>query len=206
MEIKQAISDLKKEKERKFDQSVDLIINLKGIDVKRDNIATIAEIPHKFKDKKVCGFLSKKSGLVDTITEPEFQKYKDKDQLKNLVKKYDFFIAEAPLMPKVATNFGKVLGPAGKMPSPQLGIVPPGAGESAIKPLLEKIAKSVKIRVKEPSIKISVGKQNMDEGKIIENANAVYNSVVNSLPNKKENVKEVMIKFTMTKPLKVEIQ
>ena len=44
--------------------------------------------------------------------------------MKKLVKKYDFFLASGPNMPAVATTFGKVLGPVGKMPSPQLGILP----------------------------------------------------------------------------------
>jgi len=41
---------------------------------------------------------------------------------------------------------------------------------------------------------------------IISNVNAVYNAIVNSLPNKKENVKNVKIKFTMSKPIEVDIK
>jgi ribosomal protein L1 len=59
-------------------------------------------------------------------------------------------------MPSVAAAFGKVLGPAGKMPSPQLGIVVDESATS-IKNLVEKISKSVKLRVKEPSIKVAIG-------------------------------------------------
>ena len=70
--------------------------------------------------------------------------YKDKKSLKEIVKKYDFFIATAPLMPSVASTFGKVLGPAGKMPSPQLGIILEENDES-IKGTLVKISKSIKI-------------------------------------------------------------
>src|SRR3989344_6848836 len=121
--LKEALAELKKERKRKFDQSVDLIINLKGIDMKRDQLNIIVNVPHKIKDKKVCAFLKEKSKVIDTITEPEFIKYKDKKPLKNLVNEYDFFIAIAPLMPKVAAAFGKVLGPAGKMPTPQLGML-----------------------------------------------------------------------------------
>ena len=149
MKLNEALKKLREEaKERKFDQSVDLIINLKGINVKKDNITVVTEIPHKIKDKKVCGFLTKQSKLVKTITQPEFSKYKDKKALKDLVKDYDFFISVAPLMPKVATTFGKVLGPAGKMPSPQLGIITV-ENEDEIKKTLDKIAKSMKIRAKE---------------------------------------------------------
>jgi large subunit ribosomal protein L1 len=203
MKLKEALAELRKNEKRKFEQTIDLIINLKGIDVKRDNVSVIINLPHKFKEKKVCGFLEKKSNLVRTITKPDFVKYKDKKALKMLVKEYDFFIASAPLMPSVATTFGKVLGPLGKMPSPQLGIIAQ-ENDSEIGKALEKISNSMKIRAKEPSIKVPIGKENLDDEKIIENFNAVYNSILNALPNNKGNVRSVMIKLTMSKPIKVE--
>jgi large subunit ribosomal protein L1 len=205
MDIKQALTELRKLEKKNFDQSIDLVINLKGIDVKRDNIATVVSIPHKFKDKKVCGFLTKKSELVRTITQPDFVKYRDKKPLKELVKEYDFFIAAAPLMPAVATAFGKALGPTGKMPSPQLGVVMK-EDDSAIKQLLEKIEKSIKIRVKEPSVKVSIGKESMSDAEIIANAEAVYHGLIGVLPVKKDNVKNIMLKLTMSAPVKVEIK
>jgi len=206
MDAKEALEKLRKDsKERKFDQSVDLIINLRGVDVKRDNIATIITLPNIVKEKKICGFLTKRTDLVNTVTEPDFAKYKDKAKLKSLVKDYDFFIAAAPLMPKVATAFGKVLGPVGKMPSPQLGMITV-EDDATIKATLDKIAKSIKIRAKEPSIKVIVGKMGMSDDQILENVKAVYTGVVDVLPIKKDNIKNVMIKLTMSKPLKVEIK
>lgn len=205
MEVKEALEKLRKEEKRNFDQSIDLIVNLKGIDVKRDNINVIVNIPHKIKDKRICGFFTKKTNAVKTITDIEFPKYKDKKELKNLVKNFDFFIAEAKLMPSVATNFGKVLGPTGKMPSPQLGVLP-SADDNAIKVLIDKISKSVKIKVKEASVKIIAGKQSMKDESVIENIETIYRGIVNALPIKKDNVKNVMIKFTMSKPLSVEIK
>ncbi|MAG28262.1 hypothetical protein CMI47_22285 [Candidatus Pacearchaeota archaeon] len=205
MKLEEGLAELRKNsKERKFDQSVDLIVNFKGVDGRKDNINVIAEVPHKLKDKKVCAFLAKKTDKVDVITEPEFAKYKDKGELAKLVKEYDFFIAFAGLMPKVATTFGKALGPAGKMPSPQLGILPQ-ENDEAIEKVLEKISKSFKIRAKEASIKLSIGKEKMKDEDIVENVKSVYTAIVNALPTKKENVKNVMIKFTMGKPVKVEV-
>jgi len=202
MDVKTALAELRKNEKRKFSQSIDAIINLKGIDLRRDNINIVLTIPHKLKDKKVCGFLNNKSSLISTITKPDFQKYKDKNALRKLVKKYDFFIAAAPLMPSVATAFGKVLGPAGKMPSPQLGILAIES-DDAIEKELEKISKSIKIRVKEPSIKLSIADEKMKDEDVIENFTTIYNAVVNALPKKKDNVKNVMLKFTMTKPIKL---
>ena len=149
--------------------------------------------------------MTKKSELIRTITQPEFPKYKDKDALKDLVKEYDFFISHISLMPSVATTFGKALGPAGKMPSPQLGVLP-SEDEAAIKAVLNKISHSIKVRLKELSLKISVGKENMGDEKIIENVLAIYNGLINVLPTKKENVKSLMLKLTMSKPIMVEIK
>lgn len=205
MELKQALEELRKDKARKFDQTCEVIVNLKNVDMRRDNISAVLTLPHKFKEKKVCGFLTKKSDLVKTITKPDFAKFNDKNALRELVESFDFFIAHASLMPSVATTFGKALGPAGKMPSPQLGIITQETPET-INPLLERIAKSVKIRAKEPSIKIAIGKQSMKDEELIKNFEAISGGVINALPNKKDNVKNLLIKFTMTKPIKVDVK
>lgn len=204
MELKQALEEIRKEK-RNFEQTVDLIVNLRGINIKKDSINAVVIVPNKFKDKKVCAFLTKRNSQVDTITQPEFAKYKDKKELKKLAKKYDFFIASAPVMPAVASTFGKVLGPTGKMPTPQLGLLMQET-DANITALLKKLENSNKIKAKETSIKISVGKEKMDDAKIIENINSIYNGILEALPNKKENVKSVLIKTTMSKPIKVEVK
>ena len=180
MELKQALEEIRKEK-RNFEQTVDLIVNLRGINIKKDSINAVVIVPNKFKDKKVCAFLTKRNSQVDTITQPEFAKYKDKKELKKLAKKYDFFIASAPVMPAVASTFGKVLGPTGKMPTPQLGLLMQET-DANITALLKKLENSNKIKAKETSIKISVGKEKMDDAKIIENINSIYNGIILPLP------------------------
>jgi large subunit ribosomal protein L1 len=206
MEVKLALEELRKNsKKRKFSQTVDLIVNLKGVDLRKMNIALVISIPHVIKEKKVCGFLTKKSDLVKTITKPEFTKYKDPAALRLLVNEFDFFIAHASLMPSVATAFGKALGPAGKMPSPQLGIVTAETPE-AINPLLAKISKSVKVRAKEASIKIAIGNEGMEDEELIANFNAIQKAIVEALPTKNENVKNVLLKFTMGKPVVVSVK
>lgn len=204
MKIEEALKEIRKSKERKFDQSIDLIINLKAIDLKKDNISIIAQIPNKIKERKICGFLTKESKIIKTILEPDFKSYGEKNKLKNLVKSFDFFVAVAPLMPKIASTFGKALGPAGKMPSPQLGILSDESDES-IKRMIEKISTSIKIRVKEPSIKLCIGKSTMSDEKIIENINSVYKAVVPALPSGKDNIRKTMIKLSMGKPAVVEV-
>ncbi len=118
-DLQKALVELRKEKERKFDQSVDLIINLQKFDSTKNAINLFISVPYKIKEKRIAGFLESKNKDLETITKEEFKKYSDKKKLKKLIKKFDFFVAQASLMQKVATSFGRVLGPAGKMPSPQ---------------------------------------------------------------------------------------
>ncbi len=210
-ELKEQIQEVLKElransKERKFDQTVDFGVNLQKYSFKKNPINTVINVPYVIKDKKICAFLEVNNENIDTITPAEFKKYgTNKKEVKKLVEKYDFFIAQASVMPKVASTFGKVLGPAGKMPSPQMGIIM-NADDKTINELKEKINKSLKIRVKEASIKVPVGKQSMKDEEIIENILAVYTAVLNSLPRNKVNVKNIQIKFTMSKPHKIKIE
>lgn len=204
-ELKKALSELRKDKERKFNQTADLIVNLQKFDVKRESVNLFINLPHKIKEKRICAFLTSKNNNIDTITEDDFKKYSDKKEMKKLVKNYDFFIAQASLMPKVATTFGRFLGPAGKMPSPQLGIINDTKDET-INELKNTINNTIKTRIKEASVKLPVGKQNMDDDNIIENIMTVYNRLLNSLPKGKDNIKNIEIKFTMTKPQKIKIK
>ena len=129
-------------------------------------------------------------------------KYNNKAELRKLVNQFDFFIAQASLMPKVATTFGRALGPAGKMPSPQMGIML-NADEKTIAGLKEKINTGIKIRTKDASIKLAVGKQSMKDEDILENVLTVYNAILKSLPRDKESIKNIELKFTMSKPQKI---
>ncbi len=204
-QLKQALTELRKEKQRKFDQTVDLIVNLQKFDIKKNSVNTFVFAPYKIKDKKIAGFLEVKNKNIDTITPDQFKKYSDKKELKKIAKNYDFFIAQPSTMPKVATTFGRVLGPLGKMPSPQLGIIL-NTDDKTISELKEKINSSIKIRTKDASIKIPIGKQSMKDEEIIENILVVYNALLKSLSKGKENIKNIELKFTMTKPKKISVK
>lgn len=204
-ELKKALTELRKEEQRKFNQTLDLIINLQKFDAKKDSINIFIQLPHKIKEKKICAFLTTKHKDLDTVTEADFKTYSDKKELKKLERKYDFFISQAILMPKVATVFGRVLGPSGKMPSPQLGIVQ-SAEDKSIDELKEKINHSIRIRSKEPSIKLAVGKQSMKDEDLIDNITSIYNTLLKTLPKSNDNIKNMEIKFTMTKPQKIALK
>jgi len=201
-----AVEEIRKQDVKvKFKQTVDLIVNLKDFDLKKSSLNLVLPIPHKFEDKKIAGFLEKKSTLLDTITKAEFDDFKDKKKMKKLVRSYDLFIASAKLMPSIATSFGRALGPAGKMPSPQLGVIMV-ENENSIKEIMIKINSMIKVKAKEPSVKLAIAKEDNKDMDIAENAFFVYNEILKALPRGKDNLKSVLIKFTMTKPAKVKLQ
>jgi len=208
MEKEKVLSVLKKLREeskpRNFEQTIDLIINLKDFDIKKESVNLFLNLPHKIRDVKIAGFLNKKSELIDTILKQDFDKYKDKKSIKKLVKRYDFFISPASLMPSVASIFGKYLGPAGKMPSPQFGIIKQ-ENDKEIEMIKEKLSRTVRVKSKEPSLKFVIGKEKMEDEEIADNIISAYNAILKVLPKQKENIKSVMIKFTMSKPKKIEV-
>jgi len=204
-QLETALNELRKEKERKFEQTLDLIINLQKFDVKKTPVNMFISVPHKIRSKRICAFLEIKNNNVDTITRSEFKKYSDKKEVKKLARKYDFFIAQASLMPLVATTFGRTLGPTGKMPSPQLGILM-NVDDKGINELRARIDSSVKIRTKEASIKVPIGKQKMKNEDLIENILTVYNGLLKVLTKEKENIRNIELKFTMTKPQKINVR
>jgi large subunit ribosomal protein L1 len=200
MDIKKALEEIRKEKKRKFVQTVDLVVNLKDFDVRKEALNTFVNLPHP-SEKKIGAFLTKKSSVVDTITEVDFVKYKELVDMKKLAKKYDFFIAVAPMMGKIATKFGRVFGPMGKMPSPQAGIIPK-EDDASIREMLDKMNKVVRVRTKEMSIKLPIGKEDMKDSDLEENANSVLKQLEKHLPRGPENIKNASLKFTMTKSIK----
>ncbi len=209
-----ALSELRKSsKKRNFVQSVDLIIALRGLDLKKptNRFEEIIVLPHKVREPKIAIFVGKELEVLakkffDVISIDKFKEY-SKSEIRKLVKSYDFFIAQANIMGEMAKYFGKKLASQKKMPNPKLGtIVPPNANEEMLKKLKEKLSKVVIVKVKkQPNIQVKIGNEKMEDEKIAENALTVYDKVLKRLPNGKSNIKRVYVKFTMSKPVEVKI-
>ena len=172
-------------------------MNLKNFDVRREALNTFLFVPHG-SEKKIAAFFVKRSKLIDTITEEDFVKYKELKDIKKLAKKYDAFMAVAPMMGKVATKFGRVFGPMNKMPSPLAGIVPKEDDEM-IKGMLDKMGKAIRVKNKEMSIKVSVGKESMSDKELVANVEAAVKELEKKLPKGRDNVKNILVKLTMSK-------
>ena len=209
-DFQKALEQLKASEKRKFSQKYDLIINLKDLDIKRpeNQKEFFVTLPfERGRPVKIAAIVgpelaeSAKATVDFVVTTDQFPEL-DKKKVRVLARKYDFFIAQANIMPDVAKVFGRVLGPRGKMPNPKAGcVVPPNAN---LKPLVEKLKKTLKVSMKSQlSVKALVGSQQMDENQVLENILALYDAVVKALPKEEENIKNVMLKLTMSKPVKV---
>lgn len=131
-EIEEALQVLKKLPPVKFDQTVELAINL-GIDPKKSEqqIRGAISIPHGIgKTRKVIVFATgdeaksaRESGADETGGDDLIKKVQDGWT--------DFDVAIAPpYMMKNISKLGKVLGPQGKMPSPKNGTVTENIGNA----------------------------------------------------------------------------
>ena len=210
MERKDILNALKKLKEtspkRNFKQSIDLIIAMKGLDLKKPEhqVDVFSEMHYpRGKKIKVCALvsneiISKTKEIFDNVVaENEFSAYQDKRAVKKLAREYNFFIAQSNIMPKVASVFGRYLGPKGKMPNPKAGcVVTP---DTNFKVLYEKLQKTIRISVKiAPFFQCLVGKDDMPDEQVAENIFAIYNSLIHALPSEENNIKSVYLKMTMS--------
>jgi len=193
---------------KKFDQTVDLILNLQEIDMKapEGKIQEIVELPNATgKPNKVCVIASGELALrarranVDRVMEKADLEglAGKKKELRKLASEYDVFISEAPLMPIVGRILGPVLGPRGKLPVP----VPPTAD---VTNLITKYRKTIVVRMRnQPIIQCSVGTENMSEKELSDNIQAVLRVLDGKLKRGLKNVKLAYVKTSMGAPVKM---
>ena len=215
IEQKTLLSAVKEAKEksgrRNFTQSVELILNLQDIDMKspEGRLQENVELPYPPVEKtnKICviatgelALKAKKANADLVLDKAELEGLAGKKkELRKLANEYDFFIAEAPLMPLVGKVLGPALGPRGKMPIP----VPPTAD---IESLLNKYRRTVVVRMRnQPVIQCRVGTENMKEEELAENIQAVLRVVEGKLKRGMKNIKSVCIKTTMGAPVKIKL-
>jgi len=212
--IIKSISEAKnKAKKRNFLESIDIAINLKGIDFKKPNTKIDSELtlPHQLtKEPKICVIgsgdliVKAKSAGVDLVLEKsDLEKLgANKKEARKIANEIDFFIASADMMPLVGRYLGPVLGPRNKMPKPGTGIIPPTAD---LTPIIERLKKTVRlVAKKDPVIHVKVGDREMDDKSIAENIKAVLNFLEGKLEKGFGNIKSVYVKTTMGPAVKVE--
>ena len=194
--------------ERKFSESVDITINLKNIDMAqpKNRIDETILLPHGTGTNVGIVVLGKgdittqaKEAGVDLIIGPEEIERLGGEprEARKIAGKYRFFLAETAVMPSVGRFLGPRLGPRGRMPTPIV------SGQD-IRPIVERLRNSVKIRTKDKKVfHVKVGNTQMNEEQVAENIDAVLKRVESVLEQGHLNVRSVYVKTTMGPAVKV---
>ena len=189
---------------RNFTQSAEMTLILKDIDVKKGfSINEVVNLPNKItKTSSICVFASGDMGMrarkaqVDRVIEPDEldRLATNKKDAKKVVKAYDFFFADTTLMSNVGRSLGQFMGPKGKMPSPITYGAP-------IENIAERFRGSVRARAKNQlNISAKIGDEKMKDEHLVDNALAVISTIEKKLPQGDKNIRNAVIKFTMSNP------
>ena len=201
----EAVSLMKKASYAKFDESVDLSINL-GVDPRHadQNIRVTTGLPNgtgksvkilvitnesKFKEAEDAG--------ADYVGHKEYL-----EKIKTGWGEVDKIVATPDMMGELG-KLGKILGPKGLMPNPKSGTVTNEIGD-AVKELK---AGKVELRVEKTGIiHVSCGKVSFDTDAIVENIKAIYSTIMKARPPavKGQYLKKMTISSTMGPGIKVD--
>jgi len=205
--LTQMVSEAKKgQKQRKFKQTVELIMVFRDIDVKKGfAINETVQLPRKISHPaSVCvvasgdlGLKAKSANADRVVDGTEVNKVgANKRESRKLINGYDFFLSDTSLMATVGKTLGQFMGPRGKMPTP----VPFNA---PIDSILERFRSSIRVRLRNSlSLACKIGDETMSDEDLVANANAVIGLVEKKLPSGDKNIKKIMIKTTMGKLIK----
>jgi large subunit ribosomal protein L1 len=194
------------DKERKFRQSVEMYVILKDIDVKKGfAMNETVQLPKKLSTPTtVCimaggdmGLKAKSANADRVIASDEINALAaNKREARKFINNYDFFLADTQLMTTVGKVLGQLLGPRGKMPVP----VPFNA---PIESFLDRFKSSIRVKVKNSlSLACKIGDESMDDADLAANAHAILSAIEKKLPNGERNIRKIIIKTSMGKPIK----
>ena len=204
--LSEAVSLLKNAPSPKFDESIDLAMNL-GVDPRHADqmVRGALVLPHGIgKDTRVLVFAkggkeaeAKAAGADFVGGEDLAKKITDEGWLD-----FERVIA-TPDMMSVVGRLGKVLGPRGLMPNPKLGTVTMDVGNA----VRENKAGKVEYKVdKSGIIHAVVGKKSFDAEKIVDNAAALIDAIVRAKPASSKGIylKKITISTTMGPGIRID--
>lgn len=199
-------------KKRKFDQSIEFIINFKGIDFKKaeNRVDLDVKLPHstgKQSQVKALVFVKDsnfaeqiKGKVAKVVMDHEIPGIKKKD-VEQMLRDYNILLAEGSSILTVAKYFGQQLAPKGMMPKPITTDI------QTLEQAMRNVSTFTKVTNKKgkfmPVIHVMVGKETLPDEHIAGNALEVYNAVLNTVPGREANIKSLYIKSTMGPPVRI---
>jgi large subunit ribosomal protein L1 len=206
--VEQAVDVVKSFKAAKFDQSVELIVNL-GIDPKQADqlVRGSISLPHGVgKTNRVVAFCP--DHLAESAKAAGAIRAGGQELVQAIEKEgfTDFDVAIAtPDMMRFVGRLGKVLGPKGLMPSPKAGTVTPDVANA----VREYAAGKIEFRNDAGgNIHCVVGKQSFDKQKLVDNVNAMVGQLRRMKPvaAKGQYFKKSVLKGTMTPAVVLDVK
>jgi len=202
--LEDAVKLVKDLKFVKFDESVDLAINL-GVDPRHadQNIRVTTTLPHGT-GKKVK-VLVVAQGPKEKEAKEAGADYVGKEYLEKIKGGWDDMdkiIATPDMMPELG-KLGKVLGPKGLMPNPKSGTVTMDV-TNAVRELK---SGKIEIRVeKNGIIHTQCGKSSFQENALVENIRTIYDTVMKAKPAsvKGTYLKKISVSSTMGPGIRVD--
>ena len=189
----------------KFDESVDLAINL-NVDPRHaeENIRLTLPLPNGTgKDVSILVITSgpkEKEALdagADYVGNNEYL-----DKIKNGWSDVDKIVATPDMMPQLG-KLGKILGPKGLMPNPKSGTVTMDVGKA----VRELKAGQVELRVEKAGIiHVTCGKVSFENDALIQNIEAIYGTLIKARPSsvKGNYLERMFISSTLGPGIKVD--
>ncbi len=197
--IEKILSTIKKNCTTKFDESVDLSLQINNKQKKSEiNIRTVVNLPggtgKKVKVAVVCEDTKTseaKDAGADVVGGDDFV-----EKIKNGEMNFEKLICTPSMMIKLS-KLGKILGPKGLMPNPKLGSVT----NDIKKAVTDAKSGQVEIRNdKDGNIGVSIGKKSFNDDQLIKNYSAILETLEkekNSNTIKGDLIKSAFITSTM---------
>ncbi|NNL86145.1 MAG: 50S ribosomal protein L1 [Myxococcales bacterium] len=204
--LQEAVELLKGLNAAKFDETVDIAMNL-GVDPRHADqmVRGALVLPHGLgKSVRVLVFAK---GDKETEAREAGADFVGSDDLAKKIQdegwlEFDQVVA-TPDMMSVVGRLGKVLGPRGLMPNPKLGTVTMDVGRA----VSESKSGKVEYRVdKAGNIHASIGKKSFETAQLVDNAAALIDAVVKAKPasSKGTYLKKLSLSTTMGPGIRID--
>ena len=206
--IEKLISTVKKNCTTKFEESIDLNLQINNKQKKNEiNLRTIVNLPSGTGKKIIVAVVCEENKVneckdagADTVGGDDFI-----EKIKNGNLDFEKLICTPGMMIKLS-KLGKVLGPKGLMPNPKLGSVT----NDLIKAISD--AKSGQVEIKndkDGNIGLSLGKKSFSDDKLLKNFNIVFETLEREKGNHKikgDLIKNAFLTSTMGVSYKIKLQ